>query len=282
MVRTRATADTWDMNEGVLRLPGSLLSTRSSSERLTLFGVLGIKRMWMAFQPIFCLSDLSVAGLEALARFQGTKEKAPDGLFARAEAMGFAELLEMKAVRLALERAPEIPEQVFLAVNVSAATAVSPRLVRAVEGRGRRLVIEITEHGPVRDYEALWAAMKRLRGLGVRVAVDDAGAGFAGFGHVVRVLPDLIKLDLGITRGIEKDAAKRSLVSAVVLLALTTGSAVVAEGIETQTELDTLAELGVAYGQGFYLARPMAFPDLAAGGFLSGSAAAACSASTPA
>lgn len=173
-----------------------------------------------------------------------------------------------EAVRLALGRLPDIPEPLFLAVNVSPLTALSPGLLSALVRHGERLVLEITEHTPVLSYDDLRLAMKRLRALGVRVAVDDAGARFAGLAHVVRVVPDVIKLDLDLIEGIEHDRAKRTVVSAVSVLAEALGAAIVAEGIETREQFDALVGLGVEYGQGYYLSRPMPLEDLAAAGLL--------------
>ncbi len=232
----------------------------------SLFGALGIESLAMVFQPIVSLHDLRVVGLEALARFRGAREEPPDAWFARAEAMGLGELLEVRAARVAIARLPDIPEPLFLSINVSPDTAGSPRLHRAIAGLGRRIVLEITEHTAVRDYERFRLVIDRLRGLGARVAVDDAGAGFAGLSHVVRVVPDLIKLDIGMIDGIERDPARRSLVSAVSTLARATGSAVVAEGIETREQLLTLAGLGIDYGQGFLVGRPASLDELLVGG----------------
>jgi EAL domain-containing protein (putative c-di-GMP-specific phosphodiesterase class I) len=228
----------------------------------SLFGALGIESLTIVFQPIVSLRDLRMVGLEALARFRGVREEPPDAWFARAETMGLGELLEVRAVRAAIQRLPEIPEPLFLSINVSPGTAGSPRLRRTIDGPGRRIVLEITEHTPVRDYDRLRVAVDELRRLGARVAVDDAGAGFAGLSHVVRVVPDLIKLDIGMIAGIERDPAKRSLVSAVSTLARATGSAVVAEGIETREQLVTLRTLGIDFGQGYLLGRPTSLDEL--------------------
>ena len=120
----------------------------------------------------------------------------------------------------------------------------------------RPLVVEITEHQPVEDYVALGAQLDRLRELGVRVAVDDVGSGFASFRHVTRVNPDILKLDRTLVCGIDDDPVRQSLAAAIVAFASDVGAVVVSEGIENESELCCLKGLSVGCGQGFYLARP--------------------------
>jgi EAL domain-containing protein (putative c-di-GMP-specific phosphodiesterase class I) len=117
-------------------------------------------------------------------------------------------------------------------------------------------VIEVTEHVPVEDYDALNAHLEGLRARGTRLAIDDAGAGFASLRHILLLHPDVIKLDVSLTRGVEDDIARRALASAFISFAAEIGATIVAEGIETRTQFETLRRLGVRYGQGWYLARP--------------------------
>ena len=126
----------------------------------------------------------------------------------------------------------------------------------AAHHTARPLVVEITEHQPVEDYVALSASLDRLRELGVRVAVDDVGSGFASFRHVTRVNPDILKLDRTLVCGIDDDPVRQSLASAIVAFAADVGAVVVSEGIESESELCCLKGLAVGCGQGFYLARP--------------------------
>ena len=138
--------------------------------------------------------------------------------------------------------------------------AASPQLAglrRAVPHH--RIVAELTEHTRVDDYRGLLDALAPLRRQGLRIAVDDAGAGYAGLRHVLRLEPDLIKLDLELIRDIHTDPAKRALVT----FAADTSAILVAEGIETADELATLRALGVPYGQGYHLARPGPLPGSA-------------------
>jgi EAL domain-containing protein (putative c-di-GMP-specific phosphodiesterase class I) len=124
-----------------------------------------------------------------------------------------------------------------------------------------RVVLEITEHAPVDDYDHLTAALERLRRAGVSVAVDDAGAGFASLQHILRLRPDVIKLDITLVRDINRDPVKRALASSLVTFAGDIGSQITAEGIETPEELAALVDLGVPWGQGYYLGRPGPLPS---------------------
>jgi len=125
-------------------------------------------------------------------------------------------------------------------------------------------VIEVTEHSRIDDYAAIRTAFEAARQRGLRLAIDDAGAGFASFNHILALAPDLIKLDLSLIRGVDTDPNRRSLAAALVSFSRQLGVDIIAEGIETPAELATLKELGVGYGQGFLLGRP--FVALASAG----------------
>ena len=168
--------------------------------------------------------------------------------------------LELTTLTRALRVLPRIDPGVYLAVNCSHRAAVSAELAALVEPVADRLVLEITEHEAVEDYDDLVDALAPLRARGARVAIDDAGAGFASLRHTVRIAPDIVKLDLSLTRDIDSDRAKRALATAFVSFAHEMGFSLVAEGIETAKELATLRELGVGYGQGFHLAEPGPLP----------------------
>jgi EAL domain-containing protein (putative c-di-GMP-specific phosphodiesterase class I)/CheY-like chemotaxis protein len=211
----------------------------------------------IVFQPIFDLRDRRVVGMEALARFSLEPARPPVAWFQEAASVGLGVDLEVTAIQLALAELDRLPPGTYLSVNISQATALSSRcrdLLTEVEAA--RIVVEITEHERVEDYDALLEALDGLRGLGARIAIDDAGAGFASLRHTLRLDPDLIKLDISLTRDIDADRARRALASALISFAEEMEMTIVAEGIETQAELDTLLRLGVRYGQGFFLAKP--------------------------
>jgi EAL domain-containing protein (putative c-di-GMP-specific phosphodiesterase class I) len=211
----------------------------------------------MVFQPIIDLVDGTVVGVEALARFATEPVRSPDVWFQEAGRIGRAVDLELAAVSAALEQLDQLPAGLFLAVNVSAETLVSRRLHDLLATvPGQQVVLELTEHSPVEDYQDLLAALDPLRRRGVRVAVDDTGAGYAGLHHLLQVRPDVVKLDLALTRGIDTDPARRALATGLVAFAREIGAVVVAEGIENDVELGTLRTLEIGWGQGYHLSRP--------------------------
>ncbi len=214
----------------------------------------------MAFQPIVDLATNVTVGLEALARFATPPPRPPDQWFAEAVSLTLGVQLELTTVTQALRALRSIPPDIYLAVNCSHHAAVSSELAELLTPHARRVVLEITEHEAVEDYDHLVGALGSLRARGVRVAIDDAGAGFASLRHTVRIAPDIVKLDLSLTRDIDTHRAKRALAGALVSFALEMGFSLVAEGIETQGELDALRELGVTHGQGFFLAEPGPLP----------------------
>ena len=210
----------------------------------------------MAFQPIVDLATGDTLGFEALARFSSPPPRPPNEWFAEAVALALGVQLELTTVGQALRALPKVPERAYLALNCSHRAAVSDELAALLEPHADRLVLEITEHEAIEDYDALVGALAPLRARGTRIAIDDAGAGFASLRHTLHIAPDIVKLDMSLTRGIDGDRTKRALAAALVSFAEEVGFALVAEGIETREELDALRELGVAAGQGFFLAEP--------------------------
>lgn len=217
----------------------------------------------MAFQPIVNLETSRVAGLEALARFSAPPQRGPHEWFAEADASGLGSDLELLAVRSAVTRIDQLPGDTYLSVNVSPHTALDPRLAATIRFAADRLVLELTEHARVDQYAKLRDALAEPRRAGLRIAVDDAGSGYASLQHILRLRPDIIKLDIELIRGIDSDPAQRALTTALVAFARDIGAAVIAEGIETADELQALRHLHVGYGQGFYLGRPEPLPSRA-------------------
>lgn len=165
--------------------------------------------------------------------------------------------METQAIRKGLQFLPALDDG-YLSFNVSPLTVLSGTLQDILRGGGaqRRIVLEITEHAQVNDYAALQRALAPLRRSGVRVAVDDAGAGYATLRHITELQPDLIKLDAHLTRNVEQDAIKRALIKAMTTFAREIGCDLVAEGIETERQRDLLLALGIRNGQGYLFGRP--------------------------
>ena len=222
--------------------------------------ILARKAFFLVFQPIVDLVERRTVGLEALSRFPVEPVRGPDAWFAAAQAAGLGLKLELAAAGAALARLSQVPDDLFVSVNLSPATVTSPALLRALSGRsGSRVVAEITEHAAVEDYGPLRLALAEIKALGVRFANDDVGSGFASLRHLLRLRPDFIKLD-GLVSQHALDPAGRALVSGIVSYATEVGATVIAEGIETPGQLDALQRLGVKHGQGFLLGGPTYLP----------------------
>jgi EAL domain-containing protein (putative c-di-GMP-specific phosphodiesterase class I) len=215
----------------------------------------------MVFQPIVELDTRRCVGFEALARFRATPNRPPDVWFAEAAAVGRGPELELLAIDRALVDLPKLPGGSFLSLNASPALAATRALhTRLATVPSSRIVLELTEHERVVDYEVLRPWLDDLRSDGVRIAVDDAGDGYAGLQQLVGLQPDIVKLDLALTRGIDSDPVRRALARCLVSFADEIGAVVLAEGVETLSELEVLRTLGIPWGQGYYLGRPAAVP----------------------
>jgi diguanylate cyclase (GGDEF)-like protein len=207
------------------------------------------------FQPLMEIATGRVAGYEALARFAPPFERPPDLWFAQAHRCGLGPALEAQAIRAALAVAGP-PAGTFLALNVSPAALMSAEVQHALPEDLSAIVIELTEHDPFDEDGALELALSALRLRGARIALDDAGAGYAGLQQLIRIRPDIVKVDRSLVASVHEDASKLALLEALARFATETGAAVCAEGVEDLAELRALAGLDVTYAQGYALCRP--------------------------
>jgi EAL domain-containing protein (putative c-di-GMP-specific phosphodiesterase class I)/DNA-binding response OmpR family regulator len=234
--------------------PGILARQRRGEVRGELEAILAEAAFEPVFQPIVDLASGAIVGHEALTRFKdGTR---PDRRFADADAVGLGLELESACLSAAITTSGDLPSHGFLSLNVSPDLLLEGgRLRTCLRERAGPVVLEVTEHVAIEDYAAIRAAVSGL-GLDVRIAVDDAGAGFASFRHILELRPDFVKLDIGLVRDIDRDAIRQALVAGIVYFARTSGCQLIAEGIETIAECDLLKTLGVDLGQGYLLGRP--------------------------
>jgi EAL domain-containing protein (putative c-di-GMP-specific phosphodiesterase class I)/DNA-binding NarL/FixJ family response regulator len=271
---TRAAEGATTISEGAAReVVGELNDQMQANERRRVTRERQLARIQQAlhpdaltihYQPIFDLERRTRQGVEALARFSPEPYRTPDVWFAEAWEVGLGIDLELAAIRAAAEILSDLPDPEFLAVNISPATACSSRLGEVLPpGAHRRLVLEVTEHAPVDDYDHLASCLEAYRRAGLRLAVDDAGAGYASLHHTLRLDPDIIKLDMSLTRDLHLDSRRRALVAALVPFATEIGATVIAEGVESEPELEALRGFGASWGQGYLLARPGPFHEVA-------------------
>ena len=231
---------------------------RDVLDRPELERLLSGEALAIALQPICDLATGSVLGYEALSRFALEPPRPPDRVFATAARLGRGVELELVAIDHALALLPRLPAGTYLGINASPDTALSPLLHDrlATHPGVARILLEITENAPIENYDAFSAALAPLRARGLQLAIDDAGAGFASMRHILRLDPDVIKLDRSITERVDRDRSARALAAALALFAIESGMGVVAEGIETSSQLAVLQALGVSIGQGYLLGRP--------------------------
>jgi EAL domain-containing protein (putative c-di-GMP-specific phosphodiesterase class I) len=208
------------------------------------------------FQPVVDLVTGACVGFEALTRFaDGTR---PDLRFMAADKVGMMVELEKACLDEQVIQARRLPEGCFVSLNVSPAlaTMLDP-LMRVITATDRAVVLEVTEHVEIEDYPSLMAALDQVRPYAM-LAVDDAGAGYAGLHHILELRPQYVKLDISLVRNIDNDPARQAMVTGMARFAENVGCSLIAEGIETENELTALRLLNIQYGQGYFLARPAA------------------------
>jgi EAL domain-containing protein (putative c-di-GMP-specific phosphodiesterase class I) len=210
------------------------------------------------YQPIVDIQRGVIAGYEALTRFEGPPNVTPDKWFAAARIAGCVHRLEAACIRAALAGRPSLPNACFLSVNVGPESVGDPAVTAALleQPNLQGVVLELTEHTPVGSYPELLAVLAGLRDRGALVAVDDAGAGYAGLQHILELRPEFLKLDRSLVDGVDRDEAKRALVDMIGTFASRIDAWVIAEGIEHSSEMAALVRLGIPLAQGYYLAKP--------------------------
>jgi len=217
------------------------------------------------YQPIVDLESGRPLGWEALARGpEGSYFQSPTMMFDFAEEVGSLFRLERACREQAIRGLGGLRPEQKLFVNIHPRTLADPdfragqtrKLLRANGLEPANVVFEITERHSIQNFTLFYRTLDHYRSQGFLVAIDDVGTGYSGLSRIANLRPDYIKADMSLVRGIDSNPVQRALLEALVTLADKIGSSVVAEGIETETELTCLAEMGVHYGQGFFLARP--------------------------
>ena len=230
---------------------------RLQEMRARILDTLDTSAFAIAYQPIVDLGQMRPSGYEALCRFSAEPYRSPDVWFDEAAAVGLSVELELASIRQAVRRIPEIGPDQYISVNASPSTVMSDQFAQSFLSLPLdRILLEITEHAVIDDYDAFTKVLRPLRHAGLRLAVDDAGAGHSSLRHIVQLNPDYVKVDMSLTRNVDSDLARRALIGALLFYTRETSAHIIAEGIETEAELDTLKLLGVRRGQGYLLGRP--------------------------
>lgn len=221
------------------------------------------------FQPIFRLSTTEVLGYEALLRGPvGSAMESPAALFAAASDTASTIALETTAARLAIANfsAMRLPGKLFLnfsAQGVRQLLQDHARLLHAIADHdlhSSRIVIELTEQTPIDDLASFAEALSVARDFGLQCALDDFGTGNANLNLLIELTPDFIKLDKYFLRDIAKHPAKLDIARTLQQTLKGSATSIIAEGLETEDELGVVRDLGIRFGQGFFLARPQDKP----------------------
>jgi EAL domain-containing protein (putative c-di-GMP-specific phosphodiesterase class I) len=219
------------------------------------------RRFHLVFQPIYSLTDGRLLAVEALARFETAPYRPPDVWFAQAARVGMESELDLAVIETAMRAARDLPAGVALHLNVTPPTLRDRRLLDLIGGHlDRRVVVEITEHAVIDDYARFDRCRRRLHAHGVELAVDDTGAGFASLRHIVRLAPEIIKLDISLSRNVRSDPVLAALAEALIQFCDRTGRLLVVEGIDQHADLVTWQRLGASAAQGYLLAKPGPLP----------------------
>ncbi len=214
----------------------------------------------IVYQPIVRTTDGNVIGHECLSRFSPVPYRPPNEWFDMAKTVGLMEELELAAIHKSLAALPMM--QGYLSVNISPETILKCDLDKELSGYPlKRVVLEITEHNAIDNYEAIDEALSKLRAKGLHLAIDDAGAGYASLRHILMLNPDMVKIDQTITRGIDTHAGRQAMAGAFRGFAARIGCALVAEGVETVSEREALEFIGIPHSQGYYFGKPQRLED---------------------
>jgi EAL domain-containing protein (putative c-di-GMP-specific phosphodiesterase class I) len=235
------------------------LKTRLQSRQLLQVILAG--QIQIRYEAIVDLNNAQVFGYEALSRGpEGTDLNRPVELFRRAEGLGLLYELDCLCRRLALEGAHRLPKDTTIFLNCLPTAIGDPALrhdglrktLENFDLRPSNLVLEISESESIENFNAFREVVDTCRELGIRIAMDDAGTGYASLEAIMKLEPDFIKTDMLLVRGIDSDPSRQEIVRAMEAVARGIGAQVVAEGIETEPELSALRDIGIRLGQGFY------------------------------
>jgi len=225
-----------------------------------------LEKLWMAYQPIVRWSERTTHAFEALVRSDEASLARPDQLFQAAEQLHRVQELGRVIRGKVAVSARSAPEGAMIFVNLHASDLADDELYARsapLAPLAHRIVFEITERASLDRVKDIKERVTELRSLGYRIAVDDLGAGYAALSSLASLQPEVVKLDMSLVRGVDKEPIKQRLVASLQTLGGPLGITVVAEGVETESERDTLISVGCDLFQGFLFAKPgPAFPSV--------------------
>ncbi|MFH2007204.1 MAG: EAL domain-containing protein [bacterium] len=213
----------------------------------------------MHYQPIVTAGDARIFGYEALVRCQAKELASPLVLFDIAERSGRIRPLNRTLRDITIEPLPDLPESEYMFINLHVDDFDDPQLLdppEALKKHSSRIVLEVTERAAIQDHERFRKHLKILRGYGFKIAIDDLGSGYSALNTLAEVEPEFIKFDMALIRGIDTNPVRQNLIRNMRAFADDLQIQVVAEGVETKGEYETVRDLGCHLIQGYYFARP--------------------------
>jgi EAL domain-containing protein (putative c-di-GMP-specific phosphodiesterase class I) len=248
--------------EAAVEFPGKLLGDRAGLESRYASAV---DKLWMAMQPILSWRNRTVYAYESLLRTDEPTLRSPIDFIETAERLGRTAELGRTIRRRIAEQMAEAPASVTMFVNLHPSDLVDEELCSGdgvLAPFASRVILEVTERAALEQVPGLGAGIKRLRGLGYRLALDDLGAGYAGLSSFALLEPEIVKVDMSLVRGIHASPMKQKLFSSFATLCVDLGTEIIAEGVEVAEERDCLSRLGGDLYQGYLFARPgRGFPE---------------------
>ncbi len=242
-------------------------------ESTPLHEILQQRKLTALFQPILNLASGEFLGYEGLIRGPANSPlHSPANLFSAAAEQGLSLEMEMLCRQVVLETFSRLnlPGNLFLNVSPETLTHPSFKNGQTLEFLTQlgispdRVIIEITENQPTYDFVAMRGALLHYRSMGFKIAIDDLGEGFSSLRLWSELRPEFIKIDMHFVQGVDTDPIKRQFLKSIQQIALSCGTSVIAEGVETEAELKVVKEIGIALGQGYFIARPSPTPTLLA------------------
>lgn len=233
------------------------MSRKSDVTRARIARVLTNSDFYAVYQPLVRLRDRRVIGYEALSRFTAPEELTPDIWFLDASDVGLGIELELATLAAALEGLTALPAGTYLSVNASPDLISDEKFGALLRKHPvKRLLLEISELSEAHDTAAFHRGIAEVKRLGLRIAIDDVGAGYSGLQRIALLQPDMLKVDRALAETIDLNITHRAIVSALVHFAQETDTQVLVEGVERQEEAEALRALGVNYAQGWHFGRP--------------------------
>jgi diguanylate cyclase (GGDEF)-like protein len=235
--------------------------------------ILRLRKLSALFQPIIDMRSGEIAGYEGLIRGPADSPlHSPFNLFGAAQRYGLSLETEMLSRHIVLETFAQLnlPGNLFL--NVSPESLTHPNfkngrtldLMMEVGIAPERVIIELTENQPTYDFATMCSALLHYRSMGFKIALDDLGEGFSSLRLWSELRPDIVKIDMHFVQGVDTDPVKIQFLKSIQCIAESCGTHVVAEGVETEAELRAVKDIGIALGQGYFIARPSPTPSITA------------------